>query len=628
MKNGIRFFIATFIIFCLTAMYAAAAQADPCEQWSATNTQHVSAGRAYTQSQSSGCSTTTTYYAVGSDQNLGTSGSTTTTLNSTDGGQTYQMGDCPGTEPGGATFNGTYSMVAVHSGKALDTWEWGTTDGTNIAQYNYWGGEAQQFIITPVDGIWHRITPVIAPNQALDVAGCVADDGANIQTWTYWGGNCQQFRFEDAGDGAYQIIARNSEMCVDVADASLEDGANVIQSTCLAGAEHQMFELIAHSNGGEPNDGDIILSPGDDLQSAINALAPGKTIWLNGGTYNMSATIMIAESNAGTAAAMKTIATLGTGMPVLDWNSRSDNSSARGIILDGSYWQIYGITIREAGDNGMLLSGDNNIIERCVFAANRDTGLQISRYNGSYNSISQWPTNNLVLQCESYDNADSDGEDADGFAAKLTCGEGNVFQGCYAHHNIDDGWDLFTNSYTGKIGRVTIADCIAYRNGTLIDGTINANGDRNGFKLGGQNIAVNHIVHHCIAVENGKTGFTYNSNPGNIDLYNNTAYRNGSSNYYFASGNHTFMNNISLSGGSNDRISGSSLNPTYNAWWTNGIATAGNGVTVTSSDFQSLSIGAVTWVADYGVNLGRLLIPAVGSDLIGTGLNGANMGAR
>jgi pectinesterase len=144
------------------------------------------------------------------------------------------------------TFNGTYSIIAVHSGKALDTWEWGTTDGTNIAQYNYWGGEAQQFNITPVDGIWHRITPVIASDQAMDVSGCVTDAGANIQTWTYWGGECQQFRFQNAGAGKWRIIARNSGLCVDVLNSSTEDGANVIQYNCISGSENQMFELKQH----------------------------------------------------------------------------------------------------------------------------------------------------------------------------------------------------------------------------------------------------------------------------------------------------------------------------------------------------------------------------------------------
>jgi hypothetical protein len=530
------------------------------------------------------------------------------------------------------TIKGTYSIVAMHSGKALDCWEWGTTDGTNIAQYNFWGGEVQQFNIAPVDGIWHRITPVIVPDQGVDVADCSPNAGANIQTWTYTGRECQQFRFQSAGTGRYRIIARHSGMCLDVLDASQADGANVIQNSCLSGAGNQTFELVEVEGGGEPGgepgDGDIVLSPGGDLQAAVNSIAAGKTIWLNGGTYNMSTTIMIKEGNDGNASARKKIAALGTGTPVLDWNSGSDNSSARGIVLDGAYWHIYGVTIREAGDNGMLLSGDNNIIERCVFAANRDTGLQISRYNGSYNSISQWPTNNQILQCEAYDNADSDGEDADGFAAKLTCGEGNVFRGCYAHNNIDDGWDLYTNTSTGAIGKVTIEYCIADQNGTLTNGQVNSNGDRNGFKLGGANVSVNHTVRYCIAANNGACGFTWNSNPGSINVYNNTAYGNKKSNFYFAGGSSTFLNNISLSGSSDDRITGSSLNPNYNAWWSGGKAVSGRGVTVTSADFQSLSKGTLTWVSNYSVNLGNFLVPASGSDLIGTGSGGANMGAR
>ncbi len=143
-----------------------------------------------------------------------------------------------------STFNGTYSMLAAHSGKALDVWEWGTTNGTKIAQYDYWQGDAQKFVVTPVDGIWHKITPLIASNQALSVAGCVSSAGAGIQTYAYSNVNCQQFRFQSADSGKYQIIARNSGMCVGVANGSYDDGANVVQSNCINGAAYQLFEMV------------------------------------------------------------------------------------------------------------------------------------------------------------------------------------------------------------------------------------------------------------------------------------------------------------------------------------------------------------------------------------------------
>lgn len=43
---------------------------------------------------------------------------------------------------------------------------------------------------------------------------------------------------------------------------------------------------------------------------------------------------------------------------------------------------------------------------------------------------------------------------------------------------------------------------------------MNEDGDRNGFKLGGDDIEVDHVVRRNIAYDNGHHGFTYNSNPG------------------------------------------------------------------------------------------------------------------
>ncbi len=55
----------------------------------------------------------------------------------------------------------------------------------------------------------------------------------------------------------------------------------------------------------------------------------------------------------------------------------------------------------------------------------------------------------------------------------------------------------------------------------MSNGTQSGNGDRNGFKLGGEDIAVNHTVRRTIAYRNGKHGFTYNRNPGTMTISNN-----------------------------------------------------------------------------------------------------------
>ena len=365
--------------------------------------------------------------------------------------------------------------------------------------------------------------------------------------------------------------------------------------------------LYVSPSGSASNSGTSISAP-TTLANALATVTAGGTIYMRGGTYSLTSTVVIAESNSGTSSATKKLWAYGSEVPIISFAGMAVATSNRGIVLDGSYWHFRGLIIESAGDNGMLLSGDNNTIESCIFRKNADSGLQLSRYNTSYTSISQWPGNNLILSCEAYDNKDPDNEDADGFAAKLTSGTGNVFRNCVSHHNIDDGWDLYTKSDTGPIGPVTLEGCIAHSNGRLTDNTTSGNGDKNGFKLGGEDIQVNHIVRRCIAFNNGKHGFTYNSNPGSIEVTNNTSYGNAERNFNFDGGTHVFKNNLSYLSGSNDRIIGTATAP-------NSFQGAAGGFTVNAADFVSLTPGA-----NASPTAGGFLNLASGSDLINAGV--------
>ncbi|MEU4155092.1 cellulose-binding protein [Actinoplanes sp. NPDC026670] len=307
------------------------------------------------------------------------------------------------------------------------------------------------------------------------------------------------------------------------------------------------------------------------LTSAITRIAAGGTIYLRGGTYSYSSTVTIPAGNNGSSGALKTIAAYNGEKPVLNFSAQAEDPAARGLAVNGNYWKVYGLTVERAGDNGIFVGGSNNVLERTITRYNRDTGLQLSRI-ASDTPNAQWPANNLILSAESHDNADSDGEDADGFAAKLTVGSGNVFRYAVSHNNIDDGWDLYTKTDTGAIGVVTIEDSLAYNNGTLSDGSTAGNGDRNGFKLGGEDIAVNHIVRRTIAYKNGKHGFTYNSNPGSLAISNNLSIDNTERNFNFDAGTSVFRSNTSCryASGTNDRIIGNS--DSTNQFWsgTNG----------------------------------------------------------
>ncbi|MFD8493064.1 carbohydrate-binding protein [Amycolatopsis sp. NPDC059657] len=312
------------------------------------------------------------------------------------------------------------------------------------------------------------------------------------------------------------------------------------------------------------------------LTSAITRIPAGGTIYLRGGTYNHTQTVTIATGNNGTASARKRLAAYQGETPVLNFSAMTEDPANRGLAVNGSFWHIYGIVVQRAGDNGIFVGGSNNIFERTVTRFNRDSGLQISRALSS-TPKDQWPANNLVLSSESHDNADSDGEDADGFAAKLTVGTGNVFRYTVSHNNIDDGWDLYTKTETGPIGAVTIEDSLSYKNGTLTDGSQAGNGDRNGYKLGGEDIGVDHLIRRNIAYDNGKHGFTYNRNLGTMSVSGNVAIDNDQRNFSFDGGTSVFRNNVSCRGGSgsNDKVVGDADGS--NQFWTgtNGSRCAG-----------------------------------------------------
>ncbi len=379
--------------------------------------------------------------------------------------------------------------------------------------------------------------------NGLTLTQCLKIETSTSISFTTAGTSTLKLVFNDADGTRIKVDGTNYAMTGGLVNVSLGAGAHTITKTDVA----NLYYIELTTDGGvtptvtptatptatptvtpPPTSGDIILSPGGSvtLQEAINTVQSGKAIYLRAGAYQYSSTILIAEGNNGTSGARKKIYAYGDGEPVVDFSAMAENSSNRGIVLAANYWHVRGITIKGAGDNGMLLAGHNNIIEDCTFRENHDSGLQLSRYNTSYNSISQWPSNNLVTGCLSTENVDSGREDADGFAAKLTCGEGNRFVDCIAIYNCDDGWDLYTKSDTGAIGVVTMENCEASYNGKFPDGSLTG-GDGNGFKLGDDTASVPHILKNCVANYNAKHGFTGNGNPATFIMDNCTGTGNG-----------------------------------------------------------------------------------------------------
>ena len=265
-----------------------------------------------------------------------------------------------------------------------------------------------------------------------------------------------------------------------------------------------------------------------DIQSAVDNVVPGQTIVLLEGTYQLMSPLRIQRGMDGTQdAPICMIADpMAKTRPVLDFQQL-----CAGIIHGGNYWYFNGfdVTNSQNGQKGFQVSGSHNILDRIHTYRNGNTGIQISRLSGK-DLYPDWPAYNLVLNCDSYYNMDSGFEDADGFAAKLTCGEGNVFDGCVAYHNADDGWDLYAKIETGPIGSVTIRNCVAYGNGYIEGYSDTGNG--NGFKLGGEGIPGKHVLENSFAFYNLSKGIDSNSCP-DVIVKNCTSYNNGSHNVAF-----------------------------------------------------------------------------------------------
>lgn len=389
--------------------------------------------------------------------------------------------------------------------------------------------------------------------------------------------------------------------------------------------------IITAAPGGQAGAAGTIGQP-TTLAAALSSAAAGDTILLRAGIYASKEQITIARDNAGAAGKPKSLFAYPGEKPVLDFSSQPYGASGnpRGLQIDGSYWHIRGLEVVGSADNGIYVAGSHNIVEACILHGNRDSGLQIGRWKAEA-PRTEWPSDNLILNCESYDNHDlppGSGENADGFACKLTSGPGNVFRGCISHHNIDDGWDLYTKPETGPIDPVVIDQCIAYSNGVLTDGTSNANGDRNGFKLGGAKIAVAHVVTRCAAFANGKNGFTWNSNPGAIRMSNNLSIDNAEGNFNFGDNSTptaaVFTNNVSFwtapSKAQSDKHIGIDA-ANSNCWWDKSKAPYsinGRGLVVTAADFAaSLANPKVARRADgapdmsaFGLSKGSKLIDA------------------
>ena len=295
------------------------------------------------------------------------------------------------------------------------------------------------------------------------------------------------------------------------------------------------------------------------IHKALELVKAGDRILIHEGTYYIAERLKIPElpTNPDLRCEMRAWPEEAAGKVIIDGSNMNPASEiafkqARCIYVNhlANYWTFYGLVLQNAKDNGMKMEGSYNIVERCTFRWNNDTGLQLGMFKDfsieetksfpisgqpEYNPGYSYCRYNKVINCDAYENADlksysgsDDGGDADGFACKLFPGPGTEFRGCRAWTNSDDNWDLYMVYHP-----VVIDHCWAYHAGYTKDGKEGKNG--NGFKLGGGGSAGGaafdqstgaHVVTNCVAFGNLHKGFDQNNAIEGMYVINCTAWGN------------------------------------------------------------------------------------------------------
>jgi hypothetical protein len=352
-----------------------------------------------------------------------------------------------------------------------------------------------------------------------------------------------------------------------------DSGATIERRDASEASDDESATLIAAPDGDESAPG--TLARPTTLTAALARVASGGTVYLRGGTYDYSESVTIARGNDGSAEATKTLSQYQREAPILSFSEQPEHGSddAGGLKIEADYWHVVGLIVRGAVGAGIYVAGSHNRIERCATLQNRGSGLLLGP-----SSMSGDVTDNLVLNCESFDNA------GDGFGAKLGVGAGDVFRGCVAHHNLGDGWDLASEA------EITIDQCVAHTNCSLTDGTHSPSRDCSGFKLGGAQAS--HLVTRSVAYYNDRSGFTWGGNRGAVRLSNALAFDNAAGNYDFGDATTTsgaiFTNDVSVwietAVAKSDAIFNSDAGASNRFWLADG-----SGVTV--ADFASMLHG-------------------------------------
>ena len=296
--------------------------------------------------------------------------------------------------------------------------------------------------------------------------------------------------------------------------------------------------------GSDSADGSLA-APWKSFDKAQAMAMPGDTVLFRGGAYVFTAGLNTCSSMTDTVNVITLSKSGEEGKPIrywaypgetpkFDFSQMKDNCRVKAFNVRASHLHLKGLDISGAPQQpgnrlnneswGIWINGSHNVFERIDTHHHMGPGLYLA--NGSHN---------LVLNVDSHHNYDpyskrGAGQNADGFGAHIKAGQpGNVFRGCRAWSNSDDGFDTIRAGST-----VLIEHSWAWLHGYLPGTTTSLPaGNGNGFKTGGFGAAYEanapvHMTRFSVAFSNKASGFYANHHPVASVFYNNTSVANGS----------------------------------------------------------------------------------------------------
>ncbi|MDJ1498091.1 RICIN domain-containing protein [Cytophagaceae bacterium DM2B3-1] len=136
---------------------------------------------------------------------------------------------------------GIYTLIARHSGKALDVSNRSVANKALVYQWNYQKEDSQHWKIEAAGNGYYKLSAVHS-GKVLDVRSHLVSDGGAIQQWDWCDTDNQKWSITEVGNGYYKIEGKQSKKALSVYHSSISNGGSVIQ-LLYNGTTNQQWQL-------------------------------------------------------------------------------------------------------------------------------------------------------------------------------------------------------------------------------------------------------------------------------------------------------------------------------------------------------------------------------------------------